>query len=228
MTDEQLNKLFTQAARKALIGWDTDLPAEEIVNELWVWYLESPYVRGVIEKRSPGKRVMFVRMQVFNILTGEAKARDLFEARSPYSSDNVKDALKGESTNHYLVDILPMAIEALRNDNYAEALRSRYTDGIVPKENAPKQTLKWAVKSLTETVNYIAITAGIRKDENGKVIVKDGPGSKNAVFPDIRKAQGDGHSDPTANIAILLIEHPELRDEYLHETPLPEFLGGRC
>ncbi|AGT14304.1 sigma-K factor [Mycobacterium phage Adzzy] len=225
-----INQVFSKAARKALVSWEADLTADELVQELWVWYLGSPKIQNRIDGLSEGEAVLYVRRQCFNILSGDAKAKDLFEARSHYSSDNVKEALSGTTTNKYLVDIMPLAMESLaaQNESYAEAIRSRYDDGIVPKENAPKQRLKNAVKSLTQHVNIIAITAGVEKDDKGKVVSKDGPGSKHAIFPDIRKVQGDGHSDPTATIAMLLIEHPDLRDEYLHETSFDEFLGGRC
>ncbi|AAC18493.1 DNA binding protein [Mycobacterium phage Lakes] len=226
-----INKLFMRATRKAMIGWETNLTADEIVQELWVWYLESPYIQKKLGELRPGEAVIYVRKQVHNILSGSAKARDLFQERSHYSSDNVKDALRGESTNRYLVDILPLAMKELgsKNERHAEAIRVRYDDGVVPERgSAAEAMLKRAVKSLTEHVNIIAITAGVERDDNGKVIVKDGPGSKHAIFPDIRKVQGEGHSDPTANIAIMLVEHPGLRDEYLYEPPIPEFLGGRC
>ncbi|VCT89516.1 hypothetical protein MHAS_01210 [Mycolicibacterium hassiacum DSM 44199] len=222
-----INKVFGKAARKALVSWETDLTAEELIQELWVWYLESPKIQNRIDRLSEGEAVNYVRMQCLSILSGEAKKKDLFEERSPYSSDSVKDALLGVSTNRYLLDILPIAMKSLnrQNERYAEAIRRRYDDGVVPVSRSKEQVqLSRAVKSLTEHVNIIAITAGV--DAKGNV--SEGPGSRHAVFPETRKAQGGGCSDPTANIAILLIENPELRDEYLYETPLPEFLGGRC
>ncbi|QGJ89752.1 helix-turn-helix DNA binding protein [Mycobacterium phage Superchunk] len=225
-----INSVFSKAARKALVSWETDVSSDELVQELWVWYLGSPSIQNRIDGLSEGEAVLYVRRQCFNILSGDAKAKDLFEARSHYSSDNVKDALMGTSTNRYLVDILPLAMESLgkQNEGYAEAIKVRYTDGISPQDKPGQNRLFRAHKSLTEHVNIIAITAGVEHDAKGKVVVKDGPGSKHAIFPDIRKTQGDGHSDPTATIAMLLIEHPELRDEYLHEPSIPEFLGGRC
>ncbi|AGR46467.1 hypothetical protein ODIN_52 [Mycobacterium phage Odin] len=226
-----INSVFSKAARKALVSWETDVSADELIQELWVWYLGSPSIQNRIDGLSEGEAVLYVRRQCFNILSGDAKAKDLFEARSHYSSDNVKDALMGTSTNRYLVDILPLAMEALgkQNEGYAEAIKVRYEDGVVPVSRSKEQVaLSRAIKSLTQHVNIIAITAGVERDAKGKVVVKDGPGSKHAIFPDIRKTQGDGHSDPTATIAMLLIEHPDLRDEYLHEPSIPEFLGGRC
>lgn len=231
MTEAEINKLFEQATRKALVGWETNLEFAEITNELWSWYLSRPSVRETLERIGKGQRVKYVRRHVFKILSGDQHENDLFDGRSIYSSDSVKDALLGTTTNRYLVDILPMAMRALSNQNegHAEAIRNRYDDGIVPpKKGGGAMLLARAVKSLTEHVNIIAFTAGLVRDEDGNLVDKEGPGSKHAIFPDNRKVTGEGHSDPTANIALMLIEHPELRDDYLYESPLPEFLGGRC
>ncbi|AMS01043.1 putative transcription factor [Mycobacterium phage ArcherNM] len=202
-----LDKLFKQATMKALVGWETDMSAEEVIQELWVWYLERPKVQKNLNELHWGEAVLYVRSHVHKILTGEAKARDLFEGRSPYSSENVKDALKGRSNNRYLIDILPLAMAALdeKNAGYAEALRSRYEDGIIPKGAASDELLH-AHKSITEHVNIIAITAGVTKDADGNVVVADGPGSAAAIFPDTRKSKGADHSDPTADVAIALLE----------------------
>ncbi|AMQ66791.1 DNA binding domain protein [Mycobacterium phage Sham4] len=226
-----MNSVFTRAARSALAAWKGDYSQDEdLVNDLWVWYLESPKTQAKLEKADAALRHTLVRRAALQILAKKALEEDIATGRAPYSTENVKEALAGESTNKYLVDILPRALKELaeKNDRYAEAIRSRYEDGILPpKKGGEAMTLSRAVKSLTERVNVIAITAGIRRDEEGRLLDKEGPGSRHAVFPETRKSHGDGHSDPTADIAIALIEHPELRDEFLYETPLPEFLGGR-
>lgn len=99
-----------------------------------------------------------------------------------YSVNNIKEALAGKSTNKYLIDILPIAFNALSNnsESQAEAIRSRYSDGVVPtEEGGAAMKLSRAVKSLTDQVNIIAITAGVDADGNAK----EGPGSRHAVFP---------------------------------------------
>ncbi len=220
MTHTKVNKVFQKATRKALVGWETDLDTTELINELWSWYLESPYVQKKFEDLSEGKLVSFARRQAINLLSAEAKDNDLFGNRGRYSSDSVKEALLGGSNNRYLLSILPVAMSSLGNQNegYAEAVRARYTDGVVPKDNAPKQKLKHAVRSLTQHVNIIALTAGAG--------VEGGPKLRNPIDPDVRSCQGV-HSDPTANTALLLMGNEELRDEYLHEDSLAWFLGGR-
>ncbi|AOQ28171.1 helix-turn-helix DNA binding domain protein [Mycobacterium phage DudeLittle] len=219
--------IIRRGARKALFAWkQDDSELDDLTNDLWVWYLERPGTQRKMAKLTANEAVETVKLAALQMLSGKQLLSNEFNGRNLYSSDSVREALRGESTNRYLVDILPRAMEALaaQNERQAESIRVRYDDGIVPPaDSAEAAMLKRAVKSLTEQVNVIAITAGVDADGN----VTEGPGSRHSVFPETRPTSG-GHSDPTADIAILLIEHPELRDEYLYEPSLPEFLGGRC
>lgn len=228
----ELDKVFRQAGKSALYAWKQDESGlDDLVQDLWVWYLETPSTQKKISKIEPHEAVKTVKIRAMQLLSKAQLSSNEFHGRNLYSSESVKDALLGKSKNRYLADILPRALDALsdQNEGQAESIRSRYEDDVVPVENAPQQVLKRAVKSLTEHVNIIAITAGVDSEGN----VSEGPGSRSAVFPETRKAQGYGHSDPTANIAIMLLENPvdeegnPLRDEYLYEEPLPQFLGGR-
>lgn len=204
----RINKIFQRATRKALVGWDTDLEDTELINELWAWYLESPYVQKKFDELSEGELVKYARRQAINLLSRSAKDNDLFGNRGRYSSDAVKAALVGRSTNRYLKLILPLALRALdkQNAGYAEAIRVRYEDGVVPASRSAEQVrLSRSVKSLTSHVNIITLTSGAGVE---------GPRLRKPIDPDVRRS-GGVHSDPTANIALLLLEHPELRDEYL-------------
>ncbi|AHG24275.1 sigma-K factor [Mycobacterium phage Benvolio] len=218
--------IIRRGARKALFAWkQDDSELDDLTNDLWVWYLERPGTQRKMAKLTANEAVETVKLAALQMLSGKQLASNEFNGRNLYSSEAVKEALSGTSTNRYLVDILPLAMKALDNQNesYAEAIRSRYDDGISPQDKSGQNALVRAHKALTDHVNVIAITAGVDADGN----VTEGPGSRHAVFPETRPTSG-GHSDPTADIAILLIEHPELRDDYLYESPLPEFLGGRC
>lgn len=217
---------MTKAAKSALFSWrQTDQGHEDLVNDLWVWYLERPGTQEKLEAADPPLAARLVYKAALQILARQALADDKFQGRNLYSSDSVRAALRGDTKNRYLTDILPRALSALgeQNAGYAEELRKRYEDGVVPKDHSQEMRLSRAVKSLTEHVNVIAITAGVDAAGN----VSEGPGSRSAVFPETRQPRGAGHADPTGNTAIMLIEHPELRDDYLHQEPLPQFLGGR-
>lgn len=222
-----IDDIFRKSAKSALFSWKQDESGlDDLVNDLWVWYLESPATQKKLDESDEFLARRLVYKAALQMLAKQALSADNFQGRNLYSSSSVRDALSGKSKNHYLKDILPMAMDALdgRNPGQAEAIRLRYEDGVVPpRGSAEEAKLKRAVKSLTEEVNITTITSGVDADGN----ITEGPGSRHAVFPHTRKSQGYGHSDPTGDTAILLMEHPELHDEYLSEPPLPEFLGGK-
>ncbi|AOT24972.1 hypothetical protein PBI_KALPINE_52 [Mycobacterium phage Kalpine] len=222
-----MEAIFRKSAKAALFAWkQSDEGIDDLVNDLWVWYLERPGTQKKLQEADEFLARRLVYKAALQFLAGQSLDGDMFNGKTLYSSDNVKDALLGVSTNRYLVDILPRALEALANLNerQAESIRIRYDDGEVPpRGSAAEAMLKRAVKALTEHVNVIAITAGVDADGN----VTEGPGSRHSVFPETRPTSG-GHSDPTADIAILLIEHPEVRDDYLYELPIRDLLKGRA
>lgn len=200
-----MEEVFRKAARSALYAWkqQDDSGLEDLVSDLWVWYLERPGTQRKMEALSFNEAVVAARLAALQMLSGNQLSANEFNGLNLYSSENVKDALMGTSTNRYLVDILPKAMESLsaQNESYAEALRRRYEDGIVPLEKRDQNLLVRGHRAITEHVNIIAITAGVDADGN----VSEGPGSRHAVFPEGRKAQGDGHSDPTGDMAVRLL-----------------------
>lgn len=224
MISARINTIFQKATRKALVGWETDLETTELINELWAWYLASPYIQKTLDSLSEGEAVKYARKQAFNILTKEIKDRDLFGSRTIYSSDSIKDALLDRSSNRHLKDILPVALRNLDNKNpgYAEAIRARYTDGEIPSQGSGAVKLSRAMKALTEQVNITALVAGSFDSRN-----HSGPKLRHAVMDPELRTSGGQHSDPTANMALALLTHPQMREEYLHETSLQEFLRGK-
>ncbi|AFV51184.1 sigma-K factor [Mycobacterium phage 20ES] len=216
MNQKQLSKLFLRAARSALVFWKGEYSTddEELAHDLWVWYLERPSVQEKLETADAALAQTLVRDHALKILSGKSAAADVENAY--YSSESVKDALLGVSTNRYLLDILPMAMETL-NEQYAEALRSRYDDGISPQDKSGQNALFRAHRAVTEIVNRIAHTAGLERDEDGNLLDKEGPGSAAAVYPETRKEKGD-HSDPTANTFFLLQSEQANKPEVLCAT----------
>ena len=213
MNTTELNKLFRRSASNALAEWygsqwDRQKEAlDDLVQVLWVWYLESAATQEKLDNpvSSAQKMVYKVALQK---LARQTLDTDNFRGRNLYSVDAIKDALLGRSTNKYLSGILPAALEALdkRNPKQAEAIRCRYQDGDVPVGAAQGMLLSRAIRSLADEVNVSYITAPVK-----------GVGSRNVVFPHTRKQKGV-HSDPTGGTAIALIENPHVRDQYLERT----------
>jgi len=199
-------RVFLRAARKALYEWGREEGYEDLVNSLWLWYLESPGTQEKLAGLAFDEAVVTVKNRALQVLSEERYSDNT--SLSLYSSDSVKDALKGRSENKYLVDVLPTALERLanRNPGHAEAIRRRYVDGLIP-QGAEADLLTKAHRSLAREVNVLYLTTGS----------PDGPGSRHEVYPETRKAKGCT-GDPTGNIAVTLIENPEIRDEYYEET----------
>ncbi|SHS88873.1 Uncharacterised protein [Mycobacteroides abscessus subsp. abscessus] len=200
--DTVIDGIFRRAAAKALLewGWDESQYLDDLTQSMWVWYLERPSVQTQFAQLIEDDQTPLVRKLANSaaeqLLSEERYELDLFEQKALYSSDSVREALRGESTNKYLMDALPIALESVcdHNQEHGEALRSRYVDGFVPVE-PQKSVLKRAVKSLTEEVNAMYIADDVK-----------GIGSKDVMFPEQRKRKGQ-HGDPTGDVAMALIEH---------------------
>ncbi|AXQ63145.1 DNA binding protein [Mycobacterium phage ChampagnePapi] len=186
-------KVMEAAAKSALVTWGREGGLDDLVQDLWVWYLERPATQRKLEELSKPEAIATVRRAAIQILTEQVLAGNKFNGRNLYSSEAVKDVLKDRSNNRYLKDIMPTAMAALEKQHavYAEALRSRYDDGVIPQDGPSQDALKNAHKAITEHVNIIVITAG--------------DVSSAAVQAETRQSSG-GRSDPTADAAIALIE----------------------
>jgi hypothetical protein len=215
--------VFRKAAEKALLEWHPDQwdrqkdEADDLSQELWVWYLARPGTQRKMSDLSEDEAVETARIHAIQLLSQQALSSNTFQGRDLYSSDAVREGLRGESTNQYLNEILPYALDNLdtRNELQAEAIRCRYDDGVVPaRQSREENVLKHAVKSVTEEVNVFYLTSS-----------DEGIGSSSRVFPESRKQRG-AYSDPTGDTAALLEEHPEFRELVYGQTPMREFLGG--
>lgn len=221
-----IDTMIRKAATAALTEWHTgqydrqSASLDDLINDLWVWYLESPATQRKLEDSDEFLARRLIYKAAMQVLAEGALSQDVFDGKVIFSSDAVIEALRGGSNNRYLQEILPFAMKNLakrprKGVIYAEAIRNRYTDGIIPEQGSPAVLVSRAVKALTEEVNVIYLTTD-----------HSGIGSAAAVFPDTRKQKGD-HSDPTGNIAVMLLERPEMRGPFYEETPLHQILGGR-
>lgn len=201
-----MDAVLRRAAKSALVAWCGDYSDQDnLTNDLWVWYLERPGTQEQLRNADSPLRHTLIRNAALQMLAKKSLSDDTFAGRNNYSSESVKDALKGVSTNRYLLDILPMAMKELdqQNEEYAEALRSRYDDGDIPQGKQAEHRLSRAHRALTEHVNLIAFKAGVDSEDKNT----QGPGSRHAVFADSRRGASSGPSDPTGDMAIALIEH---------------------
>lgn len=213
--------LFRTAAERALFVWQRGQwdrqreDADDLTNDLWVWYAQRPSTQKMFADMQPWEIQKAAHRAAMQILAEQALEMDKFKGKSLYSSEAVRAALSGESNNKYLVSILPYALARLdaRNANQREAIRRRYDDGVVPERGSSEEALlKRAVKSVSNEVNVIYLTA----DNDGV--------ANRTTNPESRRRQGR-ISDPTGDLAIALIEHPEVRDAFMEESPLEQWVG---
>ncbi|WP_443898886.1 hypothetical protein [Mycobacteroides abscessus] len=214
--DPLLNGIFRRAVAKSLLewGWDEATYIDDFTQSMWEWYLENPSVQTKFtdlgsEGLVPAMRVL-ANQRAEQLLSKERYKMNLFEQKSLYSSDVVRKALRNHSTNKYLKGALPAALDALgerkQGARYVEAIRSRYVDGVVPKAHSEEMVLSRAVQGLTEEINAAYISSDVT-----------GAGSSNAMYPEKRKRKGQ-HGDPTADLAIGLMEHGDDLQMILQST----------
>lgn len=228
-----LNGAFKSAAKSALADWYAskyqvqEQELDNLTNDLWVWYLERAAVREKVDNAEPKLRHSIIHRYALQRLAECALESDRFHGKSLFSSESVKDALKGRSTNKYLKAILPIALDAIQHKDdqvpgreYAEALRKRYEDNEIPQSKHEENKLFYAHKALTDEVNVNYLTTDV-----------DGIGSSKYIFPGLRKRNGE-NADPTGDAALMLLDpdvaekHPGIWDEYLTPTAWQQVCRG--
>ncbi|AAG59750.1 sigma-K factor [Mycobacterium phage Bxb1] len=170
---------------------------EDLVQDLWVSILERSTSRRLVEESGDDVGFNTLRVLADQILKDQWFADDLARGDWNYSSESIKDALKGRSDNVYLMEVIPQAVSQLvdRHPPYAEALKVRYIDGVVLRDQAAKDRLKNAHRAVLEEVHKV-----IKQTDD-----HDGPGSRSKVFPDSIRSH-NGPSDPVGEMATRLAD----------------------
>lgn len=209
-----------RAAKSALVQWYSGQwvrQAEEVgdlTNELLVWYMQGPATRRKMEPLSEPEIMVTFRRHARELLSKATLEGNIFEGKVLYSSEAVKDALKGQSTNVYLKTILPFALKRI-NKGHREALHKRFTDNEYPQTDKEKNAQRRAIASLTREINVLYITEEV-----------EGIGSSSVVFPESIRSKGE-YNNPTADTALALMNaHPDFVDEYLYESPWEQICKG--
>lgn len=208
---------------------------DDLTQEMWVQLLTSPANVRRLESSPYRERINMLSEHAKQVLW-KVVYDNLHNTEQIFASvEMVKAVLKGESSMPLLVELVKAArLELEHQDNpYADAIRRRYDEGVIPHTLVEQNQQKFAHVKLTDEVNaaYRRLFEPPESYYDGASYpfptLNDGPGSKHAVEASSRKASG-GHSDPTADAAIALLEaDPEERALLLEETPLAKILKGR-
>ena len=188
---------------------------DDLQQDLLVWYLETPSTREKMSTLVDAEIFVTFKMRAQQLLSKNQLDDNIQRDRVLYSTESIKKYLKGESTNRYLIEVMPYAMDKI-NEVHKEALLSRYVDGKIPSQGVNAELLSRAHRTVTAMVNLIQI---VNKSE--EVV-----GSRGTLFPESIKAP-TRHDDPTGNITTTLMgEHPSYVDEYLDESPWQQVCNG--
>ncbi|WP_280485406.1 hypothetical protein [Nocardia cyriacigeorgica] len=188
MSIEFLDKQFRRAAESVTYSWPGVIAADDITQELWVWYLTSPAVQRKLAG-IPAHEVFNIAIrQGHNIASAGREANARFSTQVQYSVEDIEKALasNGKGVSREMADDLASGLKGLdgRTARHREAIEARYIDGVMPEDDAARMRLTRAVAALTEETNR-AVRAKFERYEAapGKTL-GDGPGTKRVVFPD--------------------------------------------
>jgi hypothetical protein len=187
---------------------------DDLFQDLLLWYCSRPETRRKMAGLTDAEVFVTFKKHASQELSGQQLADNVYLDKVMFSTDSVKRFLKGNSTNKYLAEVIPLALDNI-NELHKEAILVRYVDGIIPKQGKDAEFLSHSLKRLTEEVNVIQLTTD-----------QETIGSRSVIFPDTVKPQGS-HGDSTAGIALTLMEQrPDVKDEYLYESPWEQINQG--
>lgn len=151
LTSHEIDEILSQAAWSAVSEWpDKVHDVGDLKNELWQWFLESPYIQRTLTK---GRATH----QAHNILSDWSKQDRKFKAQYDYSIDTVKKVLKGQITGRMAVQDLEEALEVMRekHEPYFDVLIKRYRSE-ESLSSADKARLRHAHTAVTDAMNAVA------------------------------------------------------------------------
>jgi len=187
---------------------------DDLLQDLILWYLSRPVTRQKMGALVDAEIFVTFKRHAQQLLSQQQLENNIHQEKVLYSTDSVKKYLKGQSTNKYLTQVVPIALDAI-NEKHKEALLSRYVDNKIPAQGKDAEFLSHSHRTLTAMVNLIQLTTN-----------QDTIGSRAVVFPDTVKPSG-GHGDPTGTIALTLMEqHPDFVDDYHYESPWKQVCEG--
>ncbi|MFE7717534.1 hypothetical protein ACFU44_00660 [Nocardia rhizosphaerihabitans] len=200
MSYEDIDKAFRKAAEWVTYSWPGVISAEDLSQELWVWYLERPSIRDRFDSAPYTEVVQIAAAQAHKIASEAREDNARFSSQITYSIEDIKDALRGKSLSRELLSDLAAGMDALREraeGEYVDAIEARYFEKVMPATQADRDRLKNAHKALAEETNRVvrAKFDGPRrvyeaaKNQGQYRTSGDGPGSKRRVFPEVNNSK---------------------------------------
>lgn len=184
---EDLNDLFTSAAWAVKHeGWDFEV--DDMVQELWLWYVEKPFAREKLKNWQQWPKAKgYVKIYARGIAGDMGWSDKKFRAQYDYSVDTVKDILKGKIGSDKTDRDLRVGLERLkeRHKPYFDVLNRVYGNGEAEKDT---KLLTRARDALTDEMNFALAEPPEGADEPGKTL-GDGLGRPKLTPPPIHVEQ---------------------------------------
>ena len=180
-----MSKEVGKAAKSVAFQWPGVVEADDLEQEIYLRLLETPAtIDRLMEDFDEKQRLSALIKMGHQIAAGERADYEVFSGNFKYSVDDVKRKLNWASNkgaaksigNLSMDNDLKAGMSRLEESNqgYAEAIRLRYQDGIVPiSGSADQKRLSDALTALTTQMN--------RSHKQQHVDNPDGPGTRKAM-----------------------------------------------
>jgi hypothetical protein len=178
-----MSKEVHKAAKSVAFQWPGVVEADDLEQEIYLHLIERPNVIDTLLNDFDDKRRLSALIKLgHQIAAGERADYEVFSGNFKYSVDDVKRKLKWASNkgaaksigNLSMDNDLKAGMSRLEESNqgYAEAIRLRYEEGVIPS-GADQDRLSHALTALTTQMN--------RSHKQQYVDSPDGPGTRKVM-----------------------------------------------
>jgi len=163
--------------------WPDFIEADDLEQELWVWYLERPSAQFRIAGNSASETHGLLVRQAHLICSEARRKYGQSILDFEYSIDDARDALEGTETRDFVLDDLAYATSVLQDQNpaQAEVIREKFVLGVPMGSDARRMLLMRAVESVADLMNksHKEKASGFLEFEG--CTLGDGPGTRSVV-----------------------------------------------
>lgn len=154
---EDLETAVKREARLAESRWNNLISADDIEQEIWLWFLERPGVQSQLENANPAELSAVFKKSANQICSKERLDYDHFTGNYHYTPKEVRELLDtlGEEYDVHSADEkvdLQLGLEELGqyHEKHYDVIQQVYRLGIEPEDHNLKPR---AVDKLTELMN---------------------------------------------------------------------------
>lgn len=180
---DALARAIKKAAGSAAFQWSDFIEKDDLEQELWIWYLESPSVRAQINRNSPKQTHGLLVRQAHRICAEARRKYGQSILDFEYSVDDARDALEGHETRDYVLDDLEYALRELRDKNkpQSELITEKFVDNLPMITQARRDMLRRGVENIADLMNKSHREKASGFLEFPGCTLGDGPGTRSVV-----------------------------------------------